>query len=82
MLHIIGKERIDYVSKKTSKLVQGWRYYYLEEDNRVEGFKCGNFFVDEKTYNSDFSTLCVDDFVTVYYNQYGYIVGCSIIKSN
>ena len=46
---IVGKQNVDYVSKKTGQPVTGVTLHCVGESNRVEGMECETIFVSVRT---------------------------------
>lgn len=67
---VIGKEYIDYVSKKTNKQVKGYNLHLKYEKEKCEGEAVMNVFVNEDLG----STVDVTDEVELFYNQYGKVI--------
>jgi hypothetical protein len=80
MYQLIGKEKISYVSKKTGKPISGYRLYFLEMNDRVEGFKSSNQYVDDSTYYKFFECVPLDAHIELFFNAYGQVVSCSVIN--
>ena len=80
MYQIVGKQFLDYVSKKTGKRVRGGKVYLMSSDSRVEGFKTEDIFVREEQYNKYFALLPLETFIDLYFDCNGYVVGCSVIS--
>ena len=67
---ILGKEPVDYISKRTGQPVKGTRLHCINLENQkvIEGQAVENMFVKELINCAD---LHVGDKINVYYNQYG-----------
>lgn len=81
MYQLVGKERIDYISKKTGKRVVGGKVYLLIESTRVEGYKTEDVYVSVDTYNRFFADIPLESFLDLYFDRNGFVVGCSIISN-
>lgn len=46
---ILGKQSVDYVSKKTNQPVVGLTLHVVGEDSRVEGMACETIYVSDKS---------------------------------
>ena len=67
---VVGKENIDYISKKTNKQVKGYTLHLTIEKEKCEGVAVLSVFVsDDLGYSID-----LDDNVELYYNQYGKVI--------
>lgn len=64
---VIGKEHLDYVSKKTNKQVKGYNLHLTCEKEKCEGLAVLNVFVSEEIGND----VNINDQVELFYNQYG-----------
>lgn len=80
MYQIVGKQFLDYVSKKTGKRIRGGKLYLISADSRVEGFKTEDIFVREDQYNKYFASLPLESFIDLYFDNNGYVVACSVIS--
>ena len=64
---IVGKEFLDYVSKKTGKNVKGYTLHMTYEKEKCEGVAANSVFVSEDIGRD----VHVNDTVQLYYNKYG-----------
>lgn len=72
MKKVIGKEKVDYVSKKTGEPVKGMTLYLSYSDDRIVGVGSEKAFVSEKS--EGFTVACdvsLGQDVNVYYNRFG-----------
>ena len=67
---VVGKENIDYVSKKTNKQVKGYTLHLTIEKEKCEGVAVLSVFVSDEVG----SLVEVNDEVELYYNQYGKVI--------
>lgn len=69
MVHVIGIEKVNYVSKKTNREVNGVKIYYVEDihPDKGEGVRAENIFVKPELANG----IEVDSDIVIYYNRYG-----------
>lgn len=69
---IVGKQTVDYVSKKTNQQVTGVTLHVIGEDSRVNGYACETIFVSGKAniYN-DVVNIPLNTDVEVGYNRWG-----------
>ena len=70
VIRVIGKQVMSFKGNDGSD-VTGVKLYFLENDDRVEGQKCGNFFLTSGRYDRIGYAPKVGDAVKVYYNRYG-----------
>lgn len=64
---VIGKEYLDYVSKKTNKQVKGYNLHLTFEKEKCEGLAVLSTFVSEEIGRE----VNINDQVELFYNQYG-----------
>lgn len=64
---VIGKEYVDYISKKTDKQVKGYKLHLTFEKEKCEGLAVLNVFVSEEIGKD----VKINDQVELFYNQYG-----------
>lgn len=64
---VIGKEYLDYVSKKTNKQVKGYTLHLTFEKEKCEGLAVLSTFVSEDIGKD----VNINDQVELFYNQYG-----------
>lgn len=64
---VIGKEYLDYVSKKTSKQVKGYTLHLTFEKEKCDGLAVLSTFVSEEIGHD----VNINDQVELFYNQYG-----------
>lgn len=76
MVLICGFEKIDYVSKRTNKRVQGVKIHCNDYRTITEGVAVLSFYVDQKCFDNFFSSVSLGDSVDLFYNQYGSVCGC------
>ena len=81
MYQLVGKEIIDYISKKTGKRVSGGKVYLMSESSRVDGYKTEDVYVSEETFNRFFANVPLESFLDLYFDRNGFVIGCSIISS-
>lgn len=67
---VVGKENIDYVSKKTNKQVKGYTLHLTIEKEKCDGVAVLSVFVSDEVG----SFVEVNDEVELYYNQYGKVI--------
>ena len=67
---VVGKEYIDYVSKKTNKQVKGYTLHLTIEKEKCEGVAVLSVFVSDELA----SFVELNDEVELYYNQYGKVI--------
>lgn len=67
---VVGKENIDYVSKKTNKQIKGYTLHLTIEKEKCEGVSVLSVFVSDELG----SLVEVNDEVELYYNQYGKVI--------
>lgn len=64
---VIGKEHLDYTSKKTGKLVTGYNLHMTYEKDNCDGLATVNEFVSDDIGED----VEVSDKVQLFYNKYG-----------
>lgn len=64
---VIGKEYLDYLSKKSNKQVKGYNLHLTFEKEKCEGLAVMNAFVSEEIGR----LVNINDQVELFYNQYG-----------
>ena len=64
---VIGKEYLDYVSKKTNKQVKGYNLHLTFEKEKCDGLAVLSTFVSEEIGHN----VNINDQVELFYNQYG-----------
>lgn len=79
--NIIGKQRVDYVSKKTNQPVVGLTLHVVGEDTRVEGMACETIYISEKSpmYQQALSYPIGAD-IMVQYNRWGSVETITLCK--
>lgn len=72
MVKIVGKQRVDYVSKKTNQPVVGVTLHCVGSNERVEGLACETIFVSSKSAIYDkVVNLALESNVNIVYNRWG-----------
>lgn len=64
---VVGKEYLDYVSKKSNKQVKGYNLHLTFEKEKCEGLAVLSVFVSEEIGRE----VNLSDQVELFYNQYG-----------
>mgnify|MGYP003545017097 FL=1 len=64
---VIGKEYLDYVSKKTNKQVKRYNLHLTFEKEKCDGLAVLSTFVSEEIGHN----VNINDQVELFYNQYG-----------
>lgn len=67
---VIGKEYLNYVSKKTNKQVIGYNLHLTFEKEKCEGLAVSNAFVSEEIGKD----VNINDQVQLFYNQFGKVI--------
>lgn len=67
---VIGKEYLDYVSKKTNKQIKGYNLHLTFEKEKCEGLAVMNVFVSEEIGKE----VNTNDQVELFYNQFGKVI--------
>ena len=67
---VIGKEYLDYVSKKSNKQVKGYTLHLTFEKENCEGLAVLSTFVSEEIGKD----ININDQVELFYNQYGKVI--------
>lgn len=71
-MEVVGKEDVDYMSKKTNRQVQGVRLHCLVDDSRVTGKAAESIFISGTSDCIGYvKGLKIGDLVTVVYNRFG-----------
>lgn len=78
MYEVTGIKKVDYVSKKTGRPVQGFSLWLSYERKDVEGTACDEVYVSNERI-SDVPKL--GDMVDVYYNRFGSVESVVIDNS-
>lgn len=80
-MKIVGKQRVDYISKKTQQPVKGLSLHCVGTSNRVEGECVETIFVSEKSAMYDeVYELPIGSAITVTYNRWGSVESVSAVK--
>ena len=64
---VVGKEYLDYVSKKTNKQVKGYNLHLTYDKEKIDGVAVMSVFVSEEIGND----ININDQIELFYNQYG-----------
>lgn len=67
---VVGKEYIEYISKKTNNQVKGYNLHLTIEKEKCEGVSVLSVFVSDDIGYS----VGINDEVELYYNQYGKVI--------
>lgn len=80
---ILGKQSVDYVSKKTNSPVVGVTLHVVGEDSRVEGMACETIYVSEKSpmYQQVLSYPLGSE-IMVQYNRWGNVDTIALCKTD
>ncbi len=82
MSKIVGKEKVDYLSKKTNQQVSGVRLHVLQADVRVEGFAAEGVFISSKYANYDeVANLPLGSEIIIIYNRFGSVQDIQIVST-
>lgn len=78
---IIGKQNVDYVSKKTNQQVTGITLHVIGEDSRVEGMATETVFISSKSevYNA-VKNMPLGSDVVFSYNRWGNVENVLLCK--
>lgn len=79
MMQLVGKERLEYVSKKTNRLVKGYNLHFIEKSPYCEGLKTSSAFVSDEVYNNYFD-IPLDTYLDVFYNSFRQVCGCRVFE--
>lgn len=79
-MKIVGKQKVDYVSRKTNQPVQGVTLHCTDERQGIEGVSVETIFVSAKSdiYN-DVVNIPIGSNISVGYNRWGsveYVQAC------
>lgn len=78
---IIGKAKVDYVSKKTNQQVNGITLHVTHEENNVDGLAVETIFVSSKSnVYADANAVKLGEKVNVYYNRFGSVDSIALCK--
>lgn len=78
---IIGKAKVDYVSRKTNQQVSGLTLHVTHEDNNVDGLAVETIFVSSKSnVYADANAVKLGDNVNVFYNRFGSVDSIALCK--
>lgn len=78
MYEITGIKKVDYVSKRTGRPVQGFTLYVSYERKDVEGFASEEVYVSNERISA---VPELGDMCSVYYNRFGSVESVIIEKS-
>lgn len=67
IINIIGVRNVNFVDQSTSNQISGKTYYYMFEDNNVQGYAADKFFIS----NNVVDPFIVGKAFEVVYNRYG-----------
>ena len=77
MYEIVGIKKVDYVSKKTGRPVQGFSLFVQYERKDVDGVACEEVYVSNERISE---VPQIGDFCDVYYNRFGSVESVVIDK--
>lgn len=78
---VIGKAKVDYVSKRTNQQVSGVTLHVTREDNNVSGLAVETIFISAKAnVFKDADSVKLGDNVNVSYNRYGSVDSITLCK--
>lgn len=80
-LKVVGKQNVDYMSKKTNQQVTGITLHIIGQNSRVEGMAVDTIFVSSKsnTYNT-VASLPIGAEIDVLYNRWGNVETVELCK--
>lgn len=79
---LVGKQNVDYVSKKTNNPVQGITLHVLAKSDRVEGESCENFFISNKSpMYSQCLGFPLGSELVVQYNRWGSVESAVLVDN-
>ncbi len=82
MSKIVGKEKVDYLSKKTNQQVNGVRLHVLQPDNKVEGYAAEAVFISSKHASYDaVANLPLGSEIIIIYNRFGSVQDIQIVSA-
>ena len=76
-IKVIGKQKVDYISKKTGKHVEGTNLHSYFKDKNTEGYAVKAFYFTKDWPNID--NVKVNSDYEIYFNQFGsvdFLVSC------
>lgn len=80
---VVGIEKVDYVSRKTNRPVQGTSFYILYEKQGVEGFVADKIFISVVSpCYPDAELVQVGDKLNIFYNRWGSVEGLQVLPSD
>lgn len=78
---ILGKQRIDYFSKKSNKQVTGVSLHVVGEDSRVEGMAVETIYVSEQSpMYAQVVEYPLGSEILVSYNRWGNVEGVTLCQ--
>lgn len=81
MMKIVGKQAVDYISKKTNQQVTGVTLHCVGENGRVEGMGVETLFVSSKSpIYENVMKFPLGSEITVSYNRWGSAENISLCK--
>lgn len=73
---IVGKETVDYVSKKTNNRVEGMKFHILSSNPGVQGKQAESVYISKQAaFYADVSGLPLESEVELYFNRWGNVDG-------
>lgn len=78
---VVGKQNVDYMSKKTNQQVTGITLHIIGQNSRVEGMAVDTIFVSGKsaTFNT-VASLPIGSEIDVLYNRWGNVETVEVCK--
>ncbi len=83
MSKIVGKEMVDYLSRKSNQQVTGIKLHIIRPDNRVEGFAAESVFISSKSALYEAVTSYpLNTEVLIMYNRYGSVEDVKLVTAD
>ena len=78
---IVGKENVDYISKKTNEPVKGITLHTIGADQRVQGHACETIFISIKSpMYEQVLNYPIESEITVQYNRWGSVESVLLVE--
>lgn len=79
--NVVGKEKVDYFSKKNNKQVTGLKLHVVGNDDRVEGMSCDSIYVSSASpIYADVCSIAIGSDIEVSYNRWGTVDTIALCK--
>lgn len=82
-MKLVGKQRVDYISRKTNQQVTGVTLHCIYDNERVEGTAVETLFVSSKSpMYKQVMTYPLNSDIMVSYNRWGSVDSVALCKKN